>query len=78
MSMNQKGLIKLCDLWKLRTSEGKVYYFSPLGWSADLFLFPHTCQEWCGDEKPDLILYIGKREKKEKSEKRESDYKIPF
>ena len=78
MSENQKGMIKLCGLWKRQTSEGKTYYLGSLSYSTNLLLFPNAYKESPDDKKPDLILYIGKREKKEKPEKKESGDEIPF
>ena len=75
MSENQQGMIKLCGLWKSQTSEGKVYYSGGLSYSTNLLLFPNAYKESPDDKKPDLILYIGKREKKEKPE---SEEEIPF
>lgn len=74
---DEKSLIKLCGLWKSQTSEGKVYYSGGLSYSTNLLLFPNSYKEK-GDKNPDLILYIGKKEKKEKPEKRESDDEVPF
>ena len=69
-------MIKLCGPWKSQTSEGKVYYSGGLSYSTNLLLFPNAYKESPDDKKPDLILYIGKREKKEKPELDNED--IPF
>jgi len=78
MSEESKGMIKLCGLWKQKTKEGKVYYSGGLTYSTNLLLFTNTYKESPDDKKPDLILYVAKKEKKEKPEKRESDDEIPF
>lgn len=78
MSENQKGMIILCGLWKNQTSDGKVYYSGGLTYSTNLLLFPNKYKESPDDKKPDLILYIGKKEKKEQPEKKESGDEIPF
>jgi len=70
-------MIKLCGLWKSQTSEGKVYYSGGLSYSTNILLFPNSYKKE-GDKNPDLILYIGKREKKEKPEKKEQGDEIPF
>ena len=78
MSENQKGMIKLCGLWKSQTNEGKVYYSGGLSYSTNLLLFPNAYKESPDDKKPDLILYLARKEKKEKPEKREPDEEVPF
>lgn len=65
MSENQQGMIKLCGLWKNKTKDGKVYYSGGLTYSTNLLLFSNAYKENPDDKKPDLILYIGKKEKKE-------------
>lgn len=64
MSEDQK-MIKLCGLWKSQSKAGKVYYSGGLSYSTTLLLFPNTYKESADDNKPDLILYISKKEKKE-------------
>ena len=78
MSENQKGMIKLCGLWKSRTKDGKVYYLGGLSYSTNLLLFPNAYKESPDDKKPDLILYIARKEKKEGPEKTETGNKVPF
>ncbi len=65
MSEESKSMIKLCGLWKQETKEGKVYYSGGLTYSTNLLLFTNTYKDSPDDKKPDLILYIGKKEKKE-------------
>ena len=65
MSENQQGMIKLCGLWKSQTKDGKVYYSGGLSYSSNLLLFPNKYKESPDDKKPNLILYIARKEKKE-------------
>ncbi|MBA7631746.1 hypothetical protein ES703_39281 [subsurface metagenome] len=80
MSENQKDLIRLCGLWKSETSEGKAYYYGSLSYSTNLLLFTNDYKESPDDKKPDLILYIGKREKKEQKPQQPKDTtnEVPF
>ena len=80
MSENQKGMIKLCGLWKNQAKDGKVYYSGGLSYSTNMLLFPNAYKESPDDKKPDLILYTGKKEKKENKPKPEGpgDSDIPF
>lgn len=67
MSNNEntaQPMIKLCGLWKSQTKDGKVYYSGGLSYSTNLLLFPNSYKKE-GDNNPDLIVYIGKKEKKE-------------
>lgn len=74
---DEKSLIKLCGLWKSQTNEGKVYYSGGLSYSTNLLLFPNKYKKE-GDKQPDLIVYVGRKEKKEKPEKKEADDEVPF
>ena len=79
MSENQKGMIKLCGLWKSQSKDSKVYYSGGLSYSTNLLLFPNTYKKSPDDKQPDLVLYIGKREKKEDKPKDPGDdSEIPF
>lgn len=65
----EQSMIKLCGLWKNKTKDGKVYYSGGLTYSSNLLLFSNAYKESPDDKKPDLILYIGKKEKKEDNPK---------
>jgi len=79
MSENQQGMIKLCGLWKSQTKDGKVYYSGGLSYSTNILLFPNKYKESADDKKPDLILYIAKKEKKEEKTKiQEPGDEVPF
>ena len=65
MTDESNGMIKLCGLWKNKTSEGKTYYSGGLSYSTNILLFPNKYKESADDKKPDLILYIARKEKKE-------------
>jgi len=59
------GMIQLSGLWKQESRTGKTYYSGSLGPSVQLQLWPNKFKE-DGDKRPDLILYIVKREPKKK------------
>lgn len=59
------GMIQLSGLWKQESRSGKAYYSGNLGSSVQLQLWPNKFKE-DGDKRPDLILYIVKREPKKK------------
>jgi len=59
------GMIQLSGLWKQESKSGKAYYSGNLGSSVQLQLWPNKFKE-DGDKRPDLILYIVKREPKKK------------
>jgi hypothetical protein len=61
------GMIKLCGLWKKESKDGATYYSGKLSYSTNILLFPNKYKQ--GEKDPDLILYIGKAEKKEKEKK---------
>jgi len=73
------GMIQLSGLWKQESRGGKTYYSGSLGPSVQLQLWPNKFKEE-GDKRPDLILYLVKREPKKKPD--ESDSKstdeVPF
>lgn len=62
--------IQLSGLWKQESRAGKTYYSGSLGPGAQLQLWPNKFKEE-GDKRPDLILYIVKREPKKKPEDKE-------
>ena len=78
MGENQKAMIKLCGLWKSQTVEGKTYYSGPLSYGTNLLLFPNTYKKSSEDKQLDLILYIAKREKKEKQQQDQAKDDVPF
>lgn len=78
MNDESKGMIKLCGLWKNQTKDSKVYYSGGLSYSTNLLLFPNAYKESSDDKKPDLILYIARKEKKEGPEKTETGDEVPF
>jgi len=59
------SMIQLSGLWKQESKSGKTYYSGSLGPSVQLQLWPNKFKE-DGDKRPDLILYIVKREPKKK------------
>ena len=59
------GMIQLSGLWKQESRSGKTYYSGSLGPSVQLQLWSNKFKEE-GDKRPDLILYIVKREPKKK------------
>ncbi len=59
------GMIQLSGLWKQESKSGKAYYSGSLGPSVQLQLWKNKFKEE-GDKRPDLILYIVKREPKKK------------
>jgi len=64
MNGEKSERIRLAGLWKTETRSGKTFYSGSFGPSAQLQLFTNSYKE--GDpKKPDLILYVVKREKKE-------------
>ena len=71
--------IQLSGLWKQKSKAGKSYYSGSLGPMVQLQLFTNKYKEE-GDNRPDLILYIVKREPKKKpaeSESKSTD-EVPF
>lgn len=75
--MADKNLLKLCGLWKQKDKEGKTYYFGSLSYSTNLLLFPNSYKKE-GEKQPDLLLYIVKKEQKEKAEQDSDDSEISF
>ena len=59
------AMIQLSGLWKQESRGGKTYYSGSLGPSVQLQLWPNKFKEK-GDKRPDLILYVVKRELKKK------------
>lgn len=79
MSDNEKesgARIQLSGLWKQESKAGKAYYSGNLGPNAQLQLFPNQYKEE-GDKRPDLILYLVKREHKKKPEDKPQEPKDP-
>ena len=79
---NEKGSgarIQLSGLWKQESRSGNTYYSGSLGPSAQLQLWPNKFKEK-SDKRPDLILYIVKREPKKKPAESESEStdEVPF
>jgi hypothetical protein len=70
------GLIKLTGLWKQESKAGKAYYSGNLGSGAQLQLWSNQFKEE-GDRRPDLILYLVKREPKKKPEDKPQEPKDP-
>lgn len=58
--------IQLSGLWKQQSRTGKAYYSGSLG-GVQLQLWPNKFKE-AEDRRPDLILYLVKREPKKKEE----------
>ena len=75
--MAEKNLLKLCGLWKRKDKEGKAFYSGSLSYSTNLLLFSNSYKK-DDDKQPDLLLYIVKREQKEKTEQNSDDSEIPF
>ncbi len=73
------AMIQLSGLWKQESRSGKTYYSGSLGPGAQLQLWPNKFKEE-GDKRPDLILYIVKREPKKKPAENESKStdEVPF
>ncbi len=73
------AMIQLSGLWKQESRSGKTYYSGSLGPSAQLQLWPNKFKEE-GDKRPDLILYVVKRELKKKPTENESKStdEVPF
>jgi len=80
---NNKGegqaRIQLSGLWKQETQSGKAYYSGNLDPSVQLQLWPNKFKEE-DDKRPDLILYVVKREPKKKPAEKEdkSSDEVPF
>jgi len=81
--INNKGegqaRIQLSGLWKQETQSGKAYYSGNLGPSVQLQLWPNKFKEE-DDKRPDLFLYVVKREPKKKPAEKEdkSSDEVPF
>ena len=73
------AMIQLSGLWKQESRTGKTYYSGSLGPSVHLQLWPNKFKEE-GDKRPDLILYLVKREPKKKLDESESKStdEVPF
>ncbi len=73
------GMIQVSGLWKQESRSGKAYYSGSLGPSVQLQLWPNKFKEE-GDKRPDLILYLVKREPKKKPDESESKStdEVPF
>ena len=71
--------IQLSGLWKQESRTGKTYYSGSLGPAVQLQLWPNKFKEE-GDKRPDLILYLVKREPKKKPDESESKStdEVPF
>ncbi len=71
--------IQLSGLWKQESRTGKTSYSGSLGPSVQLQLWPNKFKEE-GDKRPDLILYLVKREPKKKPAEKEdkSSNEVPF
>jgi len=69
--------IQLSGLWKQESRTGKTYYSGSLGPGAQLQLWPNKFKEE-GDKRPDLILYVVKREPKKKPAESKSTDEVPF
>lgn len=75
--MEKNNLIKLTGLWKKEGKDGNVFFQGKLSYNTNLLLFKNQYKN--SEKDPDLILYIGKAEKKEQPKKPESeDNDIPF
>ncbi len=73
------AMIQLSGLGKQESRAGKTYYSGSLGPSVQLQLWPNKFKEK-GDKRPDLILYLVKREPKKKPAEGESKStdEVPF
>jgi len=73
--------IQLSGLWKQQSRAGKTYYSGSLGPNAQLQLFPNQYKK-AEDRRPDLILYLVKREPKKREElptkEDPGDDEVPF
>lgn len=67
-------MIQLSGLWKQESKSGKGYYSGNLGPNIQLQLWPNKYKQE-GDKRPDLLLYIVKKEVKKRppDEPRESE-----
>ncbi len=74
--MEKNNLIKLTGLWKKEGKDGNVFFQGKLSYNANLLLFKNLYEN--SEKDPDLVLYIGKAEKKEQAKKPESEEEIPF
>ena len=59
-------MIKLTGLWK-HEKDGQVYYTGKLGATASVLIFKNKYHE--KDSDPDLVLYLGKVEKRDQPAK---------
>ena len=75
--MSENNMIKLTGLWKKEGKEGNVFFQGRLSYSTNLLLFKNQYKN--SEKDPDLVLYIGKAEKKEQQKKLEPEGgEIPF
>jgi len=72
--MSENNMIKLTGLWKKEGKEGNVFFQGRLSYSTNLLLFKNQYKN--SEKDPDLILYIGKAEKKEQQKKMEFDNEV--
>jgi hypothetical protein len=73
----ENNRIKLTGLWKKEGRDGSVFYSGKLSYNASLLLFRNQYKR--SEKDPDLVLYIGKSEKKEKpQEDPDPDTEVPF
>ena len=75
--MEKNNLIKLTGLWKKEGKDGNVFFQGKLSYNTNLLLFKNQYKN--NEKDPDLVLYIGKAEKKEQQKKLEPEGgEIPF
>ncbi len=75
--MEKNNLIKLTGLWKKEGKDGNIFFRGKLSYNTNLLLFKNQYKN--SEKDPDLILYLGKAEKKEQQKKPELDNEdIPF
>ena len=72
--MSENNLIKLTGLWKKEGKDGNVFFQGKLNYNTNLLLFKNQYKN--SEKDPDLILYLGKAEKKEQQKKMEFDNEV--
>ena len=72
----ENNLVKITGLWRQESSkDGSVFYSGSLSYSSNLLIFKNKFKK--NERDPDLILYVGKREQKERQDADQEDQEVP-